>query len=222
MGVQIVCYKTGGASMETGKRGPGRPQALSPSERRARILDAAGQLFIEEGYTASNMERVAQRCGMSKKTVYQAFESKEKLFAALVCDVDTHESAIPSVRETTAISPQKRLSDVLLQLAEWVLAPRQIGLTRLVIAEALSVPDLAAQFRGHAIERGRRMIRECMAEVSAGREVKSSEDLEELASMAFGAVIADLQLRALVGEDISVASVRASLMKRINIVVRIL
>ena len=208
--------------METEKRGPGRPQALSLSERRNKILDAAGQLFIEEGYTASNMERIAQRCGMSKKTVYQAFESKEKLFAALVCDVDTHETAVPSTQDATANSPQKHLSEVLLQLAEWVLAPRQIGLTRLVIAEALSVPDLAAQFRGHAVERGRRMIRECMEQISAGREVKSNEDLEELASMAFGAVIADLQLRALVGEDVSVATARESLMKRINIVVRIL
>ena len=219
---KLIKHTTGGVCMETGKRGPGRPQALSPSERRTRILDAAGQLFIEEGYTASNMERIAQRCGMSKKTVYQSFESKDKLFAALVCDVDTHENAMQPEQDAKALSPERQLSDVLLQLAEWVLAPRQIGLTRLVIAEALSVPDLATQFRGNAIERGRRMIRESIAAVSAGRSVKSSEDLEELASMAFGAVIADLQLRALVGENISAASARARLITRINLVAKML
>jgi len=204
--------------METIKRGPGRPQALAPGERRARILEAAAQLFIEDGYESTNMERVAQRCGMSKKTLYQNFDSKDTLFAALVCDVEQYEDS------SVSPSPGQSLSQVLLQLAQWVLAPRQIGLTRLVIAGAPSIPDVAARFREHAVERGRRMIRECLARSQPHhherQELKDGE-LEALASMVFGAAIADLQLRALIGEDISAASETAALTDRIHTVARL-
>jgi AcrR family transcriptional regulator len=206
--------------MKENKRGPGRPKTISLVERRSKILDAAGDLFIEESYSATNMEQIALRCGMSKKTLYQTFESKEALFAALVCDVDRYKDE--HQKAPGPLTPERNLAEVLLQLAEWVLAPRQIGLTRLVIAESLAAPDLAAHFRGHAIEHGRRLISECLNSPSVEGNPIRVESVEELASIAFGAVIADLQLRALVGEDISTASERTSLVGRINRVVKLI
>jgi len=203
--------------MEAMKRGPGRPQTISSTERRAKILDAAGTLFIEDGYSSTNMEKIALSCGMSKKTLYQAFESKEALLAALVCDVQSHEDE--SQAALAATDSDKSLYDALLDLADWVLAPRQIGLTRLVIAESLAVPELAKQFREESIERGRRLIRH-----SIGRSMvnhQGSEDIELLASITFGAAIADLQLRALVGEDISALQERNNLAARIRYVVQL-
>ena len=203
--------------MEANKRGPGRPQTISATERRAKILDAAGRLFIEDGYSSTNMEKIALSCGMSKKTLYQAFDSKEALFAALVCDVQRHEDEPQEGSASTA--PDKSLYDALLELAEWVLAPRQIGLTRLVIAESLTVPELAKQFREEAIERGRRLIRDSIGRSTVKHQ--NGEDIELLASITFGAAIADLQLRALVGEDISAHQERNSLAARIRCVVQL-
>ncbi|MBK1713777.1 TetR/AcrR family transcriptional regulator [Rubrivivax gelatinosus] len=203
--------------MEAKKRGPGRPQAISAKDRRAKILETAGGLFIEDGYGSTNMEKIALRCGMSKKTLYQAFDSKEALLAALVCDVQRHEDE-PLVASAATDSAES-LYDALLKLAGWVLAPRQIGLTRLVIAESLAVPELARQFREEAIERGRRLIRD-----SIGRSIgkhQGGDDLELIASITFGAAIADLQLRALVGEDISAHQERNSLAARIRYVVEL-
>ena len=203
--------------MEANKRGPGRPQTISATERRAKILDAAGWLFIEDGYSSTNMEKIALSCGMSKKTLYQAFESKEALFAALVCDVQRHEDESQEASATT--DSDKSLYDALLELAEWVLAPRQIGLTRLVIAESLAVPELAKQFREEAIERGRRLIRDSISRSMVKHQ--GGEDIELLASITFGAAIADLQLRALVGEDISAHQERNNLAARIRYVVQL-
>ncbi|MBZ8143321.1 hypothetical protein CLD22_26100, partial [Rubrivivax gelatinosus] len=59
----------GKVHMEAKKRGPGRPQAISAKDRRAKILETAGGLFIEDGYGSTNMEKIALRCGMSKKTL---------------------------------------------------------------------------------------------------------------------------------------------------------
>lgn len=203
--------------MEGIKRSPGRPQAIAPAERREKIIDVAGSIFIAEGYGSTNMETIAQRCGMSKKTLYQVFESKEALFAALICDVRRYEATL---RQAQAIDAGDHdLAGTLLGIAEWTLAPRQIGLTRLVIAESLAAPALAEQFRGHAIEQGRRMIRESLARTWKKERKKSAAQIEAMAAFAFGAAIAELQLRALVGEDISSARAKASLSKRIEAVV---
>jgi len=207
----------GEVHMEAKKRGPGRPQTISATQRRAKILDAAGWLFIEDGYSSTNMETIALRCGMSKKTLYQVFESKEALLAALVCDVQSHDNQSQEASATTDVS--QSLYNALLELAEWVLAPRQIGLTRLVIAESLAVPELAKRFREVAIERGRRLLRDNISQ-SLGKP-QSGADIELLASIAFGATIADLQLRALVGEDISAYQERNSLAARIRYVVQL-
>ena len=59
-----------------------RPPDAGPKARA--ILDAAGALFLDEGYPAVSMDAVARRAGVSKATLYAHFESKEALFAAIV------------------------------------------------------------------------------------------------------------------------------------------
>jgi len=203
--------------MEGIKRGPGRPQAIAPAQRRDKIIDVAASIFIAEGYSSTNMETIAQRCGMSKKTLYQVFENKEALFSALICDVQRYEENPQQEQEISAV--ENDLFGTLLRIAEWTLAPRQIGLTRLVIAESLASPALAEQFRGHAIEQGRRTIRECLARSLKKGQRKNVAEIEAMTAFAFGAAIAELQLRALVGEDISSARTKASLSQRIEAVV---
>jgi TetR/AcrR family transcriptional regulator of autoinduction and epiphytic fitness len=205
--------------MTEGKKTLGRPQTISAEERRSLILDSAAHLFIHDGYNLTNMDKIAQRCGMSKKTLYQVFENKEALFSALVCDVTRHKSET-SVLDTEIASP-KDLKVVLMQLASWVLQPRQIGFVRLVIAEALVAPDLATRFRNHAIEHGRQLIRQCIEKL-IGPKGANALIAEELASIVFGAVIADIQLRALVGEDISELAGVDAMAERIERVVSII
>jgi AcrR family transcriptional regulator len=58
------------------RRTPGRPR--SALAHRA-ILDAAIQLFVEEGFGAMSMEGVAARAGVGKTTIYRRWDSKEDL-----------------------------------------------------------------------------------------------------------------------------------------------
>jgi len=59
---------------------------MSPRSRqkRAAILDAAGQLFCEHGLHLVSMDMVANAAGVSKQTVYSHFANKESLFAEAV------------------------------------------------------------------------------------------------------------------------------------------
>lgn len=48
-----------------------------------RILDAAQKVFSEKGYHEARMEDIADRVGVSKRTLYLYFKNKEELFAAI-------------------------------------------------------------------------------------------------------------------------------------------
>src|SRR5271155_2506064 len=54
---------------------------------RAKILDAARELFVNEGVEAVSMRKVAEKIGYSATTLYNYFEDKEALLYAL-CDAD--------------------------------------------------------------------------------------------------------------------------------------
>ncbi|MCW4454538.1 TetR/AcrR family transcriptional regulator [Flavobacterium sp. MXW15] len=61
--------------------GPGRPKDLG---KRAAILDAAKEMFVELGFNGVSMDGIAARAGVSKLTVYSHFGDKEALFLEAV------------------------------------------------------------------------------------------------------------------------------------------
>src|SRR5690349_11165330 len=66
-------------------RGPRR--ARSEAERQAKervILDAALEVFAENGFAQARLEDVAARAGVAKGTIYLYFPSKQALFEALI------------------------------------------------------------------------------------------------------------------------------------------
>lgn len=54
------------------------------AETRGRILDAARELFITNGYGATNLQEVADRAGVAIQTIYFVFGNKRKLLKELV------------------------------------------------------------------------------------------------------------------------------------------
>jgi TetR/AcrR family transcriptional regulator of autoinduction and epiphytic fitness len=126
---------------------PGRPRLIEEAERRELLLDAAESVFVEQGYSAASMDDIAAKAGMSKKTLYRIFDTKEALFAAviearravlaaMIAEVDTRES---QAADTV-------LRSWLGKVAHFALAPRQVALHRLVIAEAQRAPEIARAF----------------------------------------------------------------------------
>lgn len=68
--------------MRTTETAPGveRPQGRPRSEKAHRaILDAAIDLFVEEGFEGMSVEGVAARAGVGKTTIYRRWSSKEDL-----------------------------------------------------------------------------------------------------------------------------------------------
>ncbi|MEK7687115.1 MAG: helix-turn-helix domain-containing protein, partial [Pseudomonadota bacterium] len=63
----------------------GRKKRGEGHTRREEILQAAKELFLEEGYDATTIRRIADRVGVSAPALYLYFHDKEAMMLAL-CD----------------------------------------------------------------------------------------------------------------------------------------
>jgi AcrR family transcriptional regulator len=53
-------------------------------ETRRRIIDAAADLFVEQGYGATKLQEIADRAGVAVQTIYFVFRNKPTLLKELV------------------------------------------------------------------------------------------------------------------------------------------
>lgn len=58
------------------------------TQTRDRILDAANRLFYGEGIRAVSIDAVAEKAGLTKRTLYYHFKSKDELVAAYLTSRD--------------------------------------------------------------------------------------------------------------------------------------
>src|SRR5687768_18325929 len=73
-------------SVSQSERSPVRKRAahLGPERRRPLVLDAAYNLFLENGFEGTSMDAIAAAAGVSKPVVYDCFASKDELFTAML------------------------------------------------------------------------------------------------------------------------------------------
>jgi AcrR family transcriptional regulator len=164
------------------------------------LLDAAESVFLELGYAAASMDDIARRAGMSKKTLYRLFATKESLFAAVIAGRRAVLEAMMGGDEfSRGESPDKVLRSYLGKLARFVLAPRQAALYRLVIAESLRTPELAHAFYREGPCKAREVLENWLARHNDNGSLRVP-DPERDAAMLCAMVISELQMRFLVGE----------------------
>src|ERR1700744_2645602 len=57
------------------------------AERPQEILEAAFLEFSRDGYATTTLDRIAERAGVTKGTIYVYFENKEQLFISMVREI---------------------------------------------------------------------------------------------------------------------------------------
>src|SRR5258708_35273873 len=60
------------------------PKAALMARKRAVIVDAALKAFLDAGYVETSVNQIAAAAGVSIKTLYRHFESKDDLFSAVM------------------------------------------------------------------------------------------------------------------------------------------
>jgi AcrR family transcriptional regulator len=127
--------------------------------RPQELLDAALELFVEKGFSATRSEEVAQRAGVSKGTLYLYFPSKEELFKAVVRN---NISALIAEGQQIADhfdGPSAQLLRLLMQ-TWWqrVGDTHAGGIFKIIFAEVRNFPELAQFYTDELILPAHRLI----------------------------------------------------------------
>ncbi|MCL6703400.1 TetR/AcrR family transcriptional regulator [Pseudomonas sp. T1.Ur] len=118
------------------------PQRLTERKREA-ILQAAIAEFRSSGFEVTSMDRIAATAGVSKRTVYNHFPSKEELFAEILnrlWNSITAEQDMPYRSQ----APLREQLQTLLQAKLHLLADENfLDLARIAIAATIHSPERA-------------------------------------------------------------------------------
>jgi len=186
--------------------------------RRSEILDAATEIFLENGYGGATIDLVVERAGASKGTVYSFFGGKDGLFAAIVEERVERILAAFGDPEVVHSDVRHALAHIAERYMEVAMAPDAVGLWRLIIAEGTRFPELARTFYQLGPDRTNAHL---AGMLSAWRERGLIRlDYPELAAVQFlNAVSADLHRRAMAG--IIPKNLRAAIQRSIDHAVQV-
>ncbi len=138
------------------------PKAGLMSRKRALIVEAALKAFLDRGYAESSVNKIAEDAGVSIKTLYRHFETKDELFSAVMqaACLPHDESSIERVDNTQTAQPSwyAKPPNVGLALAgeeylRHILSEDQLALYRVVARDAHRFPELRRRYLKEAVGR---------------------------------------------------------------------
>jgi AcrR family transcriptional regulator len=92
------------------------PRSRKGVQTRARLVDAAKQVFEEDGFLEARISDIAERAGLSHGSFYHYFESKEEIFREVAATVDERLSApldAVILDPSSTASPHERIQEAI-------------------------------------------------------------------------------------------------------------
>jgi TetR/AcrR family transcriptional repressor of mexJK operon len=139
-----------------------RPQGRA---KRAQIIDAARQLFLERGFERTSMDAIRDAAGVSKATLYTHYANKEALFSDVVREIVDRIAGdwLPNIADAAVdLHTPEDLRRALIALAQrsfaTLMRPEYLSLVRIVIADVHQFPQLGEIYRAAGPEPGLRRV----------------------------------------------------------------
>jgi len=169
----------------TAPRGPGAggAEAEGLRERKKRLMrqqlsDTATQMFMERGFDAVRVTEIAEACGVSEKTVFNYFPTKESLI------LDRLESTMASLKSglarpgaAPAEAALRILDDELTAMTSWLAAQDDLAQASAAIRRFGTLIQASPSLRAHQSNMMDQFTA-VAAEILAGRACMSPDDPE--------------------------------------------
>ncbi|KII35259.1 TetR/AcrR family transcriptional regulator [Pseudomonas fluorescens] len=118
------------------------PQRLTDRKREA-IIQAAIAEFRANGFEITSMDKIAATAGVSKRTVYNHFPSKEELFAEILNQLWARISAEQAVTYSRDQPLREQLRQMLQAKVQLMADENFLTLARVAIAATIHSPERA-------------------------------------------------------------------------------
>ena len=195
----------------------------SRGRKGAAIVAAARAEFFEKGYRAASIEKIAGRAGVSKVTIYTHFETKERLFGAVIhaqCDDLQQRIGLPALEEDEAgedpVRLLRRFGEV---MADFLGQPHAVRMHTLLVEEEAGSPELMRIFLEAGPARMRRRLISLLAALEAGGAY-DFEGREGAATIFVGMIKAGPEQRRLFGPAALPGGIAAHVERAVDLFLR--
>ncbi|MCG8641211.1 MAG: TetR/AcrR family transcriptional regulator [Desulfobacterales bacterium] len=146
------------------------------AETRQQIIDAAYTLFYQSGFMRTGVDAVANAAGITKRTLYQHFGSKDDLIGAVL--EHQHQMALERIRQWADCitgKPDQMVMTIFEKLAQWAAGTdwQGSGFTR----AAVEFADLPGHPARKAARRQKKAVELYLLEKFAAHDLDNAEQL---------------------------------------------
>jgi TetR/AcrR family transcriptional regulator of autoinduction and epiphytic fitness len=120
------------------------PLKLTDRKRQA-IVEAAIAEFRSSGFESTSMDKIAATAGVSKRTVYNHFPSKDELFAQILHELWNSSASQAEQPYDPAVPLREQLIGLLSKKMAMLQDSYFLDLARVAIAEAIHSPERAQE-----------------------------------------------------------------------------
>jgi TetR/AcrR family transcriptional repressor of mexJK operon len=174
---------------------PTDPRIERIAKTRERILQVAADLFLEEGFTAVSMDRIALTAGVAKMTLYRQFKDKNTLFVETIngtwIDIAPRLEPASSLEET-----RENLTLFGRAFIKGVLSPKVLRLNQIMMAETTRIPELGTLFHSLSVEPAIEAVKHILSATFPPEELalRAGAFLQMVAGSAYGRVLLGVEV----------------------------
>jgi AcrR family transcriptional regulator len=162
-----------------------------PEDRPAEILDAALEVFADQGFARARLDDIAKRAGVSKGTLYLYYASKDALFISLVRARITPALDQAEARLAAHAGPwEPFLVEMLTAIWRTMSSERLCLIGKLVMSEHTQFPEVGRIYFEEVVLRARRLLQTVVDHGIASGEFRP--EIRDIAPRAIPAMLAQL------------------------------
>jgi TetR/AcrR family transcriptional repressor of mexJK operon len=208
-------------AVEAPPRG-GRPTKAAAAQRDERLLEIATAMFMQHGFDATSMERLAETAMIGKATLYARYADKSQLFA----DVLRRRILLiygPLEEEFAKDLSGKSLEETLLIVArrfvDLAVAPSSIALGRILAAQGERFPELGKLAVEEGLNRQVRLVETILVQFSAAHRY-AIDDMALAGDLFLSIVLGRISRMALLGVQLEPDTLDRRVREAVRIFVR--
>ncbi len=175
--------------------------------KRQSIIKGATTLFLEQGFNAVSMDKIAQAAPVSKATLYKYFASKSDLLAAVINELCA--ALLQTIDDVSVESEsvEDNLKKIATGFIDLIFAEESLAIYRLVISECRVFPELGQLFYQSGPQAVMTLLERYLEKINQYEQV-NIPDTAFAADAFFSLLKGDLHFQCLLGTKVAPSAIQ--------------